>query len=317
MRLLLLFLLIPALSDASVFSSWGYGEYVNFGTAGERAMGGVRLFSVPKSHIFEATLISGFIRIKDKNNIRDDYQIALSTVRYFLPLPKSSGIAISLSNLLSTNFYIESEDIYYNREVRGKGGIGEFSLSLYRKFPDYSIGIGGLLAFGRTEEVWETIFPDYDNTIDTLITTCSEYGIIAQFASRYKNTDISIGSSHYFNSARLPTRFSLSFLHNPAANWNIGGGVDIGLWREFSPNINLGLGFSRAIGSVSVMGGVFSRSWYFRDIHEIGGSGGLKFLYPDGISSFSMGLEFGRRGWEDIEERFMRLSFTLLGTEMW
>jgi len=327
-RILLLSLIIPIISYASVFSSMGFGEYMNFGDAGERGMGGVRIFSVPESHTFKATFLYDIISIKDKNNVKDEQSFYLYGVDYFLHLPNRFGIALFLSNILSPNFSIESKDnrlgdIIYDRKITGRGGIQESSVSLYKGFSHFSLGIGGLFSFGRIEEIWEINFmsSDYNNTIDTLIALSSGYGFKAQFNYRAKRMIISLDYSRYLNSSMLAPRFSASFLYNIDSDWEIGANLNIGMWKnidtDFSTSTNLGLGMCHTRGSTIVRGGLFSRSWYYRNVWEIGGSAGTSFLYPDRLGELSLGVEVGRRGWEEIEELFVRFSVTLYGREIW
>jgi hypothetical protein len=306
----------------------GFGEYVDFGDAGERGMGGVKIFSVPENHTFKATILYDFIRIKDKNNIKDEKSFYLYGVNYFLPLPNRFGIALSLSNILSCNFNIESKDnqlegIIYDRKISGSGGMQVSSLSLCKAFPHSSLGIGGILSFGSTEEIWETNFvsSDYNDTFDTLTTSSSGYGLKTQFNYRYKRAVISLGYSHYFDSARLPPEFSTSLLYHIDSDWKIGGNFDVAMWRSvntsFSAGTNLCLGMCHTRGLATIRGGFFSRSWYYKDIWEIGGSVGTSILYPDKIGELLVGMEVGRRNWKEIEEIFARFSITLCGREIW
>jgi|GEM_PF-2390468 len=327
-RIFLLSLIIPIISYASVFSSMGFGEYMNFGDAGERGMGGVRIFSVPESHTFKATLLYDFISIKDKNNVKYEQSFYLYGVDYFLHLPNRFGIALSLSNILSPNFSIESKDnplgdIIYDRRITGSGGIQESSVSLYKRFPRFSLGIGSLFSFGRIEEIWEINFisSGYNNTIDTLVTLTSGYGFKAQFNYSAKRMVISMDYSRYLNSVRLAPQFSTSFLYNIDSDWKIGANLNIGMWKnidtDFSTSTNFGLGMCHTYGSTTIRGGLFSRSWYYGYVGEVGGSAGTSFLYPDGLGELSVGVEVGRRGWEEIEELFARFSVTLCGREIW
>ncbi|OYD15247.1 hypothetical protein CH333_06255 [candidate division WOR-3 bacterium JGI_Cruoil_03_44_89] len=327
-RILLLLLSIPIVSLASIFSPMGSGEYVDFGDAGERGMGGVKIFSVPENHTFRATFLCDFLRISDGDNIRDERTFSLYGVDYFLPLPDGFGVALSLSNILSSDFYMESVgnklgDISYERRVTGRGGIQVFSLSMYKKFPRFSLGIGGIYSFGETEEIWETNFlsSEYDDVFDTLITPSSGYGLKARFNCRYKRAVISLGYCHHLESAGLPAQFSTSFLYHMNSDWKMEGGLDVAMWKDinvsFSTSTNIGLGMCYNLGSTTVRGGLFSRSWYYKGIREMGGSVGTSVLYPDKLGELSIGLEVGRRGWEEIDEIFARLSVTLCGREIW
>ncbi|PIP11809.1 MAG: hypothetical protein COX49_09100 [bacterium (Candidatus Stahlbacteria) CG23_combo_of_CG06-09_8_20_14_all_40_9] len=327
-RILLLSLIIPIISYASVFSSMGFGEYMNFGDASERGMGGVRIFLVPESHTFKATFLYDIISIKDKNYVKDEQSFYLYGVDYSLHLPNRFGITLSLSNILSPNFSIESKGnrlggIIYDRKITGRGGIQESSVSLYNGFSHFSLGIGSLFSFGRIEEIWEINFmsSDYNNTIDTLITLFSGYGFKTQFNYRAKGMVVSLDYSKYLNSAMLAPRFSTSFLYNIDSDWKIGANLNIGMWKnidtDLSTSTNLGLGMSHTSGSTTIRGGLFSRSWYYRNVWEVGGSAGTSFLYPDGLGELSVGVEVGRRGWEEIEELFVRFSVTLCGREIW
>lgn len=321
-------LLLPFLLYGSVFSSVGYGEYVGFGDAIERGMAGAKVFLTPEVHTFKVTFVTDFLRIKDKENIRDEREFSVYDIRYYLPLPNKFGLAFSLTNLLSRNFYIESRDnqigdIRYDRIVTGSGGTHLTSFALYKSFPSFSFGLGGLLPFGETEEIWETNFTssEYDKTIDIVSDTTHGYGLISQIRFQYKRMDISLLYYNYFNSLELPPQVSMALLYAMNPNWTIGANIDMELWgcvdNNFSTGTNLGLAISNNRGRYTLRSGVFSRSWYYRDIRELGGCLGTSYLFPDRLGELSIALEAGRRGWEDIEELFVRLSVTLCGKEIW
>lgn len=327
-RILLICLFIPVFLYASVFSSMGLGEYVNFGDAVERGMAGAKMFQTPEVHTFKVTSLADFVRIKDENNIRDGHSFYLYDIGYFLPLPNRFGIALSLSNILSRNFHIESKDnklgdISYDRIIKGSGGIYITSASLYKTFNTFSIDIGGLIPFGGTEEIYEAIFTsgDYNNTIHTVNSATSGYGLRTQFKFGFDRMDIALSYSHFLGSIELPPQSFISLFYRVNQDWTIATSIDLGLWKyvdeSFSTATNIGLAASNTKGPFTFRGGVFSRSWYYRNIKEIGGCVGTSFLYPDRLGELSIGIEAGRKSWKEIEELFVRLSVTLCGREIW
>ncbi len=324
----LLLVSLPILSYASVFSSLGYGEYVDFGDAVERGMGGAKVFLTPDVHTFKVTFLADFIRITDKDNVRDDHEFSLYDIDYFLPLPNKFGMAISLTNVLTRNFYIESRDnqlgdIRYDRTVEGSGGVYITSATVYKSFHNISFGLGGIVSFGETQEIWETNFTssEYDKTVEVIYDSLYGYGIKPQLRLNYEKIDISLGYSHYFDSAELPSQASISLFYKINPEWTAATNFDMEMWNsiddDYSTGTNLGLGISNRMGRYTLRSGVFSRSWYYKDIHEMGGCLGISYLYPDRLGELSLGLEVGKRSWEDIEEMYTRLSLTLCGREIW
>ncbi len=326
--LLLILLFVPIVSYASVFSSLGYGEYVDFGNAVERGMAGARIFETPEVNTFSVTFLADFIQIRDGDNVRNDQSFSLYDINYFFPLPNRFGIAITLSNILSKNFYIESRDnqlgdIRYDRIITGTGGINITSISLYKSFHSFSIGIGGLATFGRTEEIWETNFTssNYDKTTYIINSSTYGYGLRPQFKLSYKKVDLSLSYSHFFSDVELPPKYSISLFYRMSQDWMIATNVDMEMWESvdniFSTGTNIGLSLSKKIGTKTLRGGLFLHSWYYRDINEIGGCFGTSYLYPDRLGELSIGVEAGKRSWEEIEELFVRLSVTLSGKDIW